>query len=387
MRAHPQSYLYPGSWVANIWNSFARLSPTYPLVMEKYSQFRDKGNSSALSLLPCIALTPITGTAIAPFLPIPPPAASSLWAPVHLLLFSLRLFPVATLSFFYFAFLELLPIPTIIKKCVLWLLLAVPGVWWVDLQVDGVKRGNLSSPQAKNALPKEGDIVASSFTSPLDPLYLAGIFCPVFVRSWPGEQKVQPISLFSAIWLAFAHPEAEPPQGAKLVELKALGKKYPGSIICVFPESTTTNGRGILPLSPCLLTADAKTKIYPVNLRYTPGDITTPVPGGVLSWVWKLLSKPTHQMRVRIARPMYNSASLDAPSKGEQATGMETNIWDSPHMRNGLQGANQEVLAGEGQKMLDRVGEDLARLGRVKRVGLSVKEKVEFVKIWKSRRR
>lgn len=308
-------------------------------------------------------------------------------APVHLLLFTLRLFPVASISLVYFLLLELLPTPTIIKKCVLWLLLAVPGVWWVDLQVDGVKRGNLSSPQAKNALPKQGDIVASSFTSPLDPLYLAGIFCPVFVRSWPNERKVQVISLFSAIWLAFSQPEPGPPEGAKLVGLKELGERFPGSIICVFPESSTTNGRGILPLSPCLLTADAGTKIYPVNLRYTPGDVTTPIPGGVLNWVWKLLSKPTHQMRVRIARPVYNSASLDAPSRAEKASGMEANIWDSPQMRNGLHAGEQEVLSGDGQKVLDRVGEDLARLGRVKRVGLTVAQKVEFVKIYKSRRR
>jgi hypothetical protein len=33
------------------------------------------------------------------------------------------------------------------------------------------------------------------------------------------------------------------------------------------------------------------------------------------------------------------------------------------------------------------VGEDLARLGRVKRVGLGVEEKIEFLKVWGSRKR
>ena len=269
----------------------------------------------------------------------------------------------------------------------------MPGVWWVDLQVDGVKRGSLSSAQSKGALPQPGAVVASSFTSPLDPLYLAGILCPVFVRSWPHHEKVQVISLFTAIGMAFAKPQVSPPEGVKLVGLKELGEKYPGSIICVFPESTTTNGRGILPLSECLTGVGERTKIFPVNLRYTPGDITTPVPGGVVAWIWKLLSKPTHQMRVRIARPVYNTASLDSPKKAGEAasgTGMEANIWDSPHMRNGLHAdeQQQQLLVNEDQKkVLDRVGEDLARLGRVKRVGLGVQEKVEFVKIWKSRRR
>jgi hypothetical protein len=39
------------------------------------------------------------------------------------------------------------------------------------------------------------------------------------------------------------------------------------------------------------------------------------------------------------------------------------------------------------QKVLDRVAEALARLGRVKRVGLGVSEKVEFAKMWTKRRR
>lgn len=45
-----------------------------------------------------------------------------------------------------------------------------------------------------------------------------------------------------------------------------------------------------------------------------------------------------------------------------------------------------EVSALE-QKVLDRVAEDLARLGRVKRVGLDVSDKIEFLKVWLKRRR
>lgn len=272
----------------------------------------------------------------------------------------------------------------------LWVILAVPGVWWVDLQVDGVKRGKLAEKQ--NHLPHPGTIIASSFTSPLDPLYLAGIFCPVFTRSWPGERRVERITLFRAIALAFSKPQLEPPKEANLVTLKELGEQYPRSIICVFPECTTTNGRGILPFSPSLLTADPRTKIYPVNLRYTPGDITTPVPGHVLSWIWKLLSKPTHYMRVRIARHMYNNAALDSPAaRATKSTatdiGFNTNIFDSPHMRNGGGDEEATVIEGVEQRVLDRVAEDLARLGRVKRVGLGVPEKIEFVKVWTKRRR
>ncbi|CAO2651450.1 Nn.00g040200.m01.CDS01 [Neocucurbitaria sp. VM-36] len=354
--------------------------------MEKYSQFRDKG------------------TAIAPFLPVPAPPSSFIWTPVHAFLFVFRLPFVLSVSFFYFCILEWIPVGSTVKYVVLWLMLGIPGVWWVDLQVDGVKRGQLHS--AKDNLPKAGTIVASSFTSPLDPLYLAGIFQPIFTRSYPNTRKVERITLFRAILLAFSAPKLSPPPSAKLVTLQQLTAENPHKIICVFPETTTTNGRGILPLAPSLLSAGGDTKIYPVNLRYTPQDVTTPVPGGYLSWFWRLLSKPTHQMRVRIATRIYNSASQDSPSSSKRlsspgraiATGYDTNIFDQLDASHGLNGESgydgMEVDVGEGdgvsaeeQKVLDRVGEDLARLGRVKRVGLGVREKIEFVKVWASRRR
>ncbi|KAF2126283.1 hypothetical protein P153DRAFT_369620 [Dothidotthia symphoricarpi CBS 119687] len=353
--------------------------------MEKYSQFRDKG------------------TAIAPFLPVPSPPSSFLWTPVHVFLFFTRLPFVIGFSILYFGILDWLPVGHAIKYAVLWSMLMAPGVWWVDFQVDGVKRGQLSS--AKEQLPKPGTIIASSYTSPLDPLYLAGIFQPIFTRAYPNTRKVERITLLRAILLAFSHPTLSPPDTSNLVTLAQLTAENPTSIICVFPECTTTNGRGILPLSPCLLSAAGDTKIYPVNLRYTPQDVTTPVPGNYLSWFYNLLSKPTHQMRVRIASRIYNSPSQDSPKKIVQkatGTGYDTNIFDQPDFRNGVNGkhwdadAGMQVETGVGgvedvsadeKKVLDRIGEDLARLGRVKRVGLGVEDKIEFLKVWLKRKR
>ena len=190
---------------------------------------------------------------------------------------------------------------------------------------------------------------------------------------------------------------------SKLVTLASLTESNPGSIICVFPECTTTNGRGILPLSPSLLSAKGDTKIYPVNLRYTPQDVTTPVSGGYVSWLYQLLSKPSHQMRVRIATRIYNSSSIDSPVKVSEkgiGSGYDHNVFDAADSRNsvnsGLEGeTGMHVITGETegeisaqeQKVLDRVAEDLARLGRVKRVGLDMGNKIEFLKVWLKRRR
>ena len=61
--------------------------------------------------------------------------------PIYTFLFLCRIPFVASLSIFYFGIIEWLPVGGTIKYAVPWALLGVTGVWWVDFQVDGVKRG------------------------------------------------------------------------------------------------------------------------------------------------------------------------------------------------------------------------------------------------------
>lgn len=49
--------------------------------------------------------------------------------------------------------------------------------------------------------------------------------------------------------------------------------------------------------------------------------------------------------------------------------------------------SGEDGVTVEEQKLLDNVAEALARLGRAKRVGLTLKEKDAFVKAWNKRRR
>lgn len=44
-------------------------------------------------------------------------------------------------------------------------------------------------------------------------------------------------------------------------------------------------------------------------------------------------------------------------------------------------------MTGPERKVLDKVADALARLGRVKRVGLGIREKSDFVKAWTKQRR
>jgi len=274
------------------------------------------------------------------------------------------------------------------------MILGIPGIWWIDLQIDGVKKGSLAKKH-EGRVPQPSNVIASSFTSPIDSLYLAAIFDPIFTVSYPHTRQVQCISLLGAILRALSKPQEHPPKGVKMTDLKTLLAEHPQRVIVVFPECTTTNGKGILPLSPSLLTTPPGTKIFPVNLRYSPPDVTTPVPGLYLSFIWNLLSRTTHCIRVRIAEVVYNTSKptdIAAEKKDRYLTnfldtlGEDSAMTSSTDTLTSLSDQPPEVNPEE-KRILDKVGEALARLGRVKRVGLTVKDKAAFIDVWSKRRR
>ena len=251
-----------------------------------------------------------------------------------------------------------------------------------------------SLAQHNARLPRGGTIIASSSASPIDALYLAAIFDPVFTASYPTTRLVQPITLFRAMLRAFFSPQEAPSPKAKLVDLETVLQQYPDRVIVVFPECTTSNGRGILPFSPSLLSSPSNTKVFPVHLRYTAPDITTPLPGSFLTFMWNLCSKPTHCIRIRIAEAVYNTSLSQKSLASGKGSGYKTNFFDSipddtSSSVDTLVGDESEgPTTKEERVFLDRIGEALARLGRVKRVGLGVKDKQDFINKWtRSRRR
>ncbi|KAI5468071.1 hypothetical protein BGZ63DRAFT_345049 [Mariannaea sp. PMI_226] len=316
--------------------------------MEKYSQFRDRA------------------TGIAPFLPVTTPL-SAFSTITHGIIFLFRLPFFVTYFLGYFLFFHWLPLPVIFRKIALWGMMGIPGIWWVDLQLDGVKRGTLSD-QPRERFPHPGSVIAANFSSPIDAVYLAAIFDPIFTVSYPDTRKVERIGLFAAIMMALSPIRTSAPSDRKLVEIKDLLAEYPSRVIAVFPECGTTNGKAILPFSPSVLQCPPDVHIFPVSLRYTPPDVTTPIPGKWLTFIWNLLSRPTTCIRVRIAQGLNNSAA--AQTNGASSSGPA-----ELRYRNET-GAS---VSGDEQRVLDRIGEALARLSRVKRVGLTLKDKMAFV--------
>jgi 1-acyl-sn-glycerol-3-phosphate acyltransferase len=222
-----------------------------------------------------------------------------------------------------------------------------------------------SLARAATKLPGPGSIIVSSYTSPLDAIYLAAIFDPIFTASYPTTRLVERVSLPLFLWRYFTGPILRPAEPNALVSLPDLLAQNPNRTVLMFPEATPTNGRGILRFTPALASAPPKTKIFPISLKYSPADVTTPVPGAYVKFLWSLLSRPTHCIRVRIAETIYN----DETRRPEEESS------DTVEEEEGLGG------------VCDRGSEALARIGRIKRLNLGVKEKIGFVQAWKRRNR
>lgn len=171
-------------------------------------------------------------------------------------------------------------------------------------------------------------------------LYLAAIFDPIFTQSYPTSRRVTTLSLLGALASCLSLPPPRPAT-SETQELSELVAANPTRVIVVFPEGTTSNGRGVLRLSPSLLSAAPGTPIFPVSLRYTPADVVTPIPGlrEAIKFIWILCSRQTHAIRVRIGFPVKiaqlkaNAAAEDRSSSngnGPAANNSNTNRSDRP---------------------------------------------------------
>ena len=97
------------------------------------------------------------GTQIAPFLPIVV-ARATFQSFYGALLFAIRFPFFVSLCVPYFLVFHWLPIGSFCRKAWLWSILLVSGVWWIDLQVEGVKKGSpfpFLLPSPLSAFPRE----------------------------------------------------------------------------------------------------------------------------------------------------------------------------------------------------------------------------------------
>lgn len=91
---------------------------------------------------------------------------------------------------------------------------------------------------------------------------------------------------------------------------------------------------------------------------------------------------------MRIAESVHNTSQSPATRNSTSQTEREMLYDDRASSSDTLLNSEDAKSMNAAEKrVLDKVAEALARLGRVKRVGLGLKDKDEFVKVWTKQRR
>ena len=86
---------------------------------------------------------------------------------------------------------------------------------------------------------------------------------------------------------------------------------------------------------------------------------------------------------MRVAESVYNTAS--SSDSGYTVDHVENTREESASNSDTLVDEDASDLSEQERKVVDHIGEALARLGRVKRVGLGLTDKANFVRSWKRR--
>jgi 1-acylglycerol-3-phosphate O-acyltransferase len=165
---------------------------------------------------------------------------------------------------------------------------------FISLKKKTLREKQQSSNKLSSKTPKHGDILISNHTSYIDILYFYTFYRPVFTHvSLSG--KLRHISFFEA--LSYASQPPLPNDSRDTLTLAQLSqhaaKNHLGPVL-VFPEATTTNGRGLLRPLPVLGKnhvegLGAARRVFVVGLKYDFEDFSPYTVGGSTGLVWHVI--------------------------------------------------------------------------------------------------
>ncbi|TFL05702.1 hypothetical protein BDV98DRAFT_499855 [Pterulicium gracile] len=295
--------------------------------------------------------------------------------------------------------------------------LAIIGLPWISVEQVSRKRGRsaaLNNPWT----PGRGDLIVSNWVSWIDILYLAFRFDPIFVfpiaeaslapsppspntpissspgrRTGTGSANVSaknrdvstrvPIRGFVQVSLlrTIGLTGRSPPFFSSSVAGKSLHeiRKEADRPIVVFPECTSSNGRGLIRFANILPGESLPVKGYQVFVmcfRYDPPtpltptlthSMTSPIPLNPLSHLFRICTSPLPSaLSVRLL------SMNDSPSSG---LFMVSDV------------APGAGAGGEGDEFSECCAALIAQLGKMKRTGMGWEDKVAFEGFYKEKRK
>ncbi|KAI0921305.1 hypothetical protein AcW1_004674 [Taiwanofungus camphoratus] len=380
--------------------------------MEKFSAFRDPG------------------TGIQPFLrPVPPTGSETLAKlvlPFRYLIGAVRTLLVVVLGLLYALIggvcLVLRPVPILHRvvthaftALIVRLVLLILGLPWIPVEVVTRKRGRgAKATEVWN--PGPGNIIVSNWASTIEILWLAVRFNPIFVlpiyssadlpmasshanfpvsrtpglRTGTGSAAIsQPsartptkrvfirgfrqVSLLSILRATGRVPIADDASVSKAESLEQIRSQADRPVV-VFPECTTSNGRGLLRFAELFRGVDmpvAKFKVFVMCARYDPPTalrptMTHPIPAANANPLAHFFSLTTSLV------PLTLSIRLLSPS-------------ESPSSGSFL--SSEFITADKSKDPLSEACASLiAQIGKMKRVGLGWEDKVAFLEFYRGKK-
>ncbi|KAI8807544.1 hypothetical protein BJ742DRAFT_811991 [Cladochytrium replicatum] len=332
--------------------------------MEKYSRWRDPGTQIQPFLPPKPALTNESAAkaalnAIKNYVLGPPIALLKLFISGALFLALGLLDSIAVVL--WFSGLDrqyrLLIYPVFLRPILfLW------GFYWIKSSTVTLQKGTRKQKRAYNNAVQDGDLLVCNSLSYVDIMYLALRHAPIFVQVF-GDGSVKPVGFWGAVYSAGSYPTSATlnngssdtttlSQLATNAKLKGIGP------IVVFPEGTTSNGRGLLKFLPVFKGVDLdKQRIHTFGIKYEYESFCPSYTvGSPLVHVFWLCAQVANFMEVRYLPPEELRASLVANTlpAGQDA------------VSNHLAGVLGQVL-------------------RVRRIALGLQDKKEFLDYYKER--
>ncbi|KAJ4481430.1 hypothetical protein C8J55DRAFT_52978 [Lentinula edodes] len=374
--------------------------------MEKYSAYRDPG------------------TGIQPFLtPIPSPSSHSAVLPAALLPIRyvvglVRLALIILLAIVYVllvtVFAVIPPLKRAVSSAIIRTVLFCLGFLWIPTEMVSKKRGR-SQKSTDDWNPSAGDLIISNWASWVELLWLAYRFDPVFVipipespvqklssvtsspiSSTPGRRSgrssmpgiassrtpssqiqiigFNPVSLFTLLKETGRAPPYTSVTGATTTRSLDEIRKTSGRPVVIFPECTTSNGRGLLRFAELFKQTSLPVKGYDVFImcvRYDPPTGHSPT---------ATYSIPSSSSFNPLSHVFTLASSLTIPALTIRLLAQSESPSSPTFLVNEIVGVSaRDDLLTEASAVL------ISQLGKFKRMTMGWEDKVRFLEFYGSK--